>query len=430
MNHAAEGPRPARPSSRQASGIARAGAGATNRVRLRIAVLVLLLAALWTALLLAAASVAPTAPLQPAQRLRHQGSDFGVLAGAGAGIDDDRLLNIAAIGAEQVAMQALTLDAPIVARDFPVLRYRWQHFPRTLELSFLFRRADAPGDVHTITLPPAGRHPGYFDLGDVPDWRGDITEIGFAEYPTAQLVPEGAAFKPFALVEAELWSPSWRGSLGALGTDWLAYRPWSLMSVSALGPDAPWPHKAPPVPVLAAGLLAGVLLGAALMGRRRRPIGVALCIALGVGWIALDLLWLLDFNDRNALTRELHAGRSWRERAAIVPDLHLVAAAQRVQGLLAHAPANTRVVVAADTAYTMLRLDYHLLPANAAPASALGAQPALAWGAPVWLLAYATSDWRFDAAGGTLRGPAVAYAARVVVEEGDLRVYRLDGVAR
>ena len=388
----------------------------------RAVVLVLALAILWTLLLAVAASVPLGAGFEPAVRLRHAGSDFGIVTGAG--IANGRRLGIAAAGTDHLAMQSHVLDPPVDAADFPVLRHRWQDFPRTLELSFMCRRADAPGDVQTISLPAAGSHPAYFDLRDVPAWRGRITEIGFAEFPTAQLVPADAAFQPFALVETELWAPSWRGSLGALGTDWFAYRPWALMSVSALGPDAPWRHKVSPTLVLAAGLFASVLLAACVLGRGRRWAGAALCFALGAGWIALDLRWLAEFAGRDALTRDLYAGKPWSERAAIEPDTELLAAARRVQTLLAREPATTHVVVAADTAYTMLRLDYHLLPANAAPFEMLP-RPLPASPAPTLLLVYADPRWLFDARDGTLRGPGSAFRASSLLDEGDLRVFRL-----
>ena len=403
---------------------------ATRHRQWRIGALVVLLILLWTCLLLGAAAIPPGAAVQPSQRLRHAGADFEVVAGASAGIVGDRLLNIASIGRDHVAVQALTLVTPIDARDFPVLRYRWQRFPHTLELAFMFRRADAPEDVQIITLPPAGRYPAYFDLGDIPGWQGRITEVGFTEYPTAQLVPAETAFRPFALAEMELWSPSWRGSLGALATDWLAYRPWALMSISALGPDAPWPHKTSPVVVLGSGLFASIALTALLLRRGRRWSGAAMCIALGAGWLLLDLRWLVDFQERTALTRELHAGQSWNERSATVPDSELLDAAQRVRGLLSRAPPNTRVLVAADTAYTMLRLDYHLLPANAAPITALEhVSPQVLAAAPTWLVAWGTDLWRYDEPSGILQGPGAGFVASVLLEDADLRVYRLEGTA-
>lgn len=398
--------------------------------RLRIAALVAVVPLWWLFLLVFAAQVPPHAPLQPEARLRHAGSDFAVIAGAGGGIEGDRLLNIAAIGEQRMAVQSLRFAQPIDARALRVLRYRWKAFPRTMELSFMFRRVDAPADVQTVTLPPAGRFPAYFDLADVAAWKGRISEIGFAQYPTAQLVPDDVAIAPFALAEVELWTASWRGSLGALATDWLAYRSWALMSISALGPDAPWPHKLSPLIVLAAGLGVTALLAGAFLGRSARPLGAMLCMAIAAGWLLLDLRWLWDLHQRHALTRELHAGRGWTESSEQVPDRQLLAAAARVRELHARAAPATRVLVAADNPYSMLRLDYHLLPLNAAPATALQSLRHATFGAPVWLVAYATSAWRFDEADSTLHGPGIEWVARPLFEEGDLRIYSLEGGAR
>jgi hypothetical protein len=385
----------------------------------------------WWLLLVLVAGASLQGPLQPERRLRHAGSEFTVIAGAGAGIEGDRLLNIAAIGSGRMGVQSLTFERPIDAREFTLLRYRWQAFPRTLELSFMFRRTDAPGDVQTITLPPAGRFPAYFDLSDVPAWDGRISEIGFAEYPTAQLVPDDVAIEPFALSEVELWTPSWRGSLGALATDWFAYRPWALLSISALGPDAPWPHKPSAVVVLAAGLAGSVLLACAWYRRRGRALGAMPCIALAIAWVLLDLRWLRELELRHALTRQIHGGRSWAERATLVPDRQLAAAAERVRALQANVAGAPRVLVAADNPYSTLRLAYHLLPLNAAPAAALAStRVGTGFGAPAWLVAYDASGWTYDEAHHVLSGPGIALLAHSLFEDGPLRVYAVEGDAR
>jgi hypothetical protein len=396
--------------------------------RLRVPALVVVLCALWLGLLGWAAQAPLNAPFQPAQRVRFEGSDFHVVLGAA--VENDKRLGISAVGTDHMALQSVAPQAPLDAASLPVLRYRWQDFPRTLELSFVFRRADQPDDVHTITLPPAGAYPGYFDLSSTPDWRGQIIEAGFAEFPTAQLVPADIAFRPFSLIEAELWAPSWRGSLGALGTDWSAYRPWALMSVSALGPDAPWPHKPTPVLVLTIGLAASLAIAAALLGRSWTWLGLTLCTAIAGGWLALDLRWIGEFADRHVLTRDLYAGKPWRERATIEPDTALIAASQRVRDVLARVPPSTHVVVAASAAYDVLRLVYHLMPANVAPMTTFASnghhvrtmQPAL-------LVVYDDPDWTFDAATRRLTFADAAYAADLLFEDADLRIFRLRGAA-
>ncbi|HEV7490463.1 MAG TPA: hypothetical protein VGO25_06625, partial [Rhodanobacteraceae bacterium] len=208
-----------------------------------------------------------------------------------------------------------------------------------------------------------------------------------------------------------------------------AYRPWALMSVSALGPDAPWPHKATPVLLLTIGLAISLLLCALVLARSWTWLGLALCGALAGGWLALDLRWLGEFADRHALTRELYSGKPWRVRAAIEPDTALVAGAARVRDLLARQPANTHVIVAADAVYDVLRLTYHLLPANVAPIGALLPPHARKIAMRhALLVVYADPAWTFDQHVGTLHYADFEYAAQLLFEEGDIRIFQLRGV--
>jgi hypothetical protein len=203
------------------------------------------------------------------------------------------------------------------------------------------------------------------------------------------------------------------------------------MSVSALGPDAPWPHKLSPVLLLAIGLGASVALAALVLARDRRWLAATLCLALGGGWLALDLRWIGEFADRHVLTRELYAGKPWRERAAIEPDTALVQSAARVRAELAREPADMHVIVAAPSAYEMLRLAYHLVPANAAPVGVLAqSDDDTRAMRPALLVVYDDDGWTFDATRGVVRHADDEYAADAVDEEGKLRMFRLRGAVR
>ncbi len=68
-------------------------------------------------------------------------SDFHVVIGAG--VEDDEGLRVGAVGDDGNALQSLALDH-LHAQDFPILRYRFSEFPRTLELSLMFRRPTPP----------------------------------------------------------------------------------------------------------------------------------------------------------------------------------------------------------------------------------------------------------------------------------------------
>jgi len=98
--------------------------------------------------------------------------------------------------------------------------------------------------------------------------------------------------------------------------------------------------------------------------------------------------------------------------------------------VLARAPPSTHVVVAASAAYDVLRLVYHLLPANVAPMTTIaGNGRKLGAMQPALLVVYDDPAWTFDAARRRLSFADAAYAADLVFEDQELRIFRLRGAA-
>jgi hypothetical protein len=339
----------------------------------------------------------------------------------GAAVEDGDKLRVGAVGDDGNALQSMPLDS-IHARDWPILRYRFDGFPRTLELSLVFRRADAPGNVQAITVPWPGAGWQTVDLRRLPAWRGEIVELGFAEYATAQLVPPSVAFRPFAFDRAELAPLSWRGGLAALTTSWFAYVPWALLSVSALAPERASLGSASPIPVLMAGMLLSLLVAAPILRWSRRKLWCAAGMAAVAAWVFLDARWLRDFQARHALTEHLYAGKPWGERQRLQPDQDLAFMAAQVGDWLDAQPARQRILVASDSNYAFLRLIYLLLPHNVALLQ-------LTDGAPLppdsLILLYASTQWRYDAARSAIVGGGRAYPADPVFDSGTLHVFRL-----
>jgi hypothetical protein len=367
-------------------------------------------------------------PPRPAAQLAFDGDDFDEHLGTAFGLDGR--LQISSFGRDGTAMQTRRID-PIEARRFPLLRYRLDDFPDTLELTFVFRRRDHPGDVETVTLPWPGAGTGSFDLGRIPAWRGEITEIGFAEYPTAQLVPGSLARAPFTLEHAALWSPSWQGSLAALTLDWFGYRPWGLFSVSSVsheaGPDRP---RAPAL-VLASSVLLAVLALAArwLLGWCAARLAQMLILALGLGWLLLDARQLGELYQRLFTTREIYAGKPWPERARLVPDQALKRMADRVRTTLLERDRSAQVLVLGGSPFQTARLYYHLLPLDVGfLEETLGANGSRTV-PPGTLLALYDSGWNYDPASGLLHGAGAALAVAPLMEQGPLAVYRVLGDA-
>jgi len=387
--------------------------------RFRALVCAIAIAIIWICALGWAAGLRWNTPLWPAERLVLTARNFHTVMGAG--VEDGDALQVGAVGDDGNALQALRLG-PVAAKDLPILRYRFHDFPRTLELSLLFRRADAPDDAQVITIPWPGEGWRTVDLRNVPEWHGDITEIGFVEYATAQLVPPSVAFQPFRFDRAELVSPSWRGGMAALSTAWFAYVPWALLSVSALAPDRATAGTSSPLPVVLPAAALSVLAASVILGWSRRRALRRAGMAVAVLWVLLDVRWLRDFGSRHALTESLYAGKSWDERQRLLPEQDLLAAADGIRGWLATQPPGQRILLDADSKYAFLRLIYLLLPQNIGLLGLTGATPVPAGSL---IVLYSSSQWTYDAAQRRLRGAGRTYAVDTLFENESVRLYRV-----
>jgi hypothetical protein len=381
----------------------------------------------WLVVLGWSAGLAWNTPAVPHQRLALDASTFHVVMGAG--VEDGNALRIGSVGDDGNALQTVALDH-VKAADFPILRYHFDGFPQTLEVSLVFRRTDSPADVQAVTIPWAGDGWATLDLRNISAWQGEIIELGFAEYATPQLVPPSIAFRPFRFNRAELWSPSWRGGLAALYTSWFGYAPWALLSVSALGAALATAEAPALMPSLVCGVVASLLLAAIILGWRRRTLMGASAIAALALWIGLDVDWLVDLHSKHALTENLYAGKSWQDRARLVPDQDTAQVAEQIKTFLS-AQASQRILVASDANYTMLRLSYLLLPLNVAPMSpTLGVAGNAKLPDDCLFLLYENSHWNYDDRSGVLTGDDRNIPVTPVFESGDVHLYRLRSAAK
>ena len=105
-------------------------------------------------------------PWLPSSRVDLPAPDFQVVTGTGE-LQASALL-IAAAGDDGSSLQTVRIG--VRAEDFPILRYRFDNFPRTLELSLIFRRDDAPTEVQAFTVPWPGDGERTIDLRAFPAW--------------------------------------------------------------------------------------------------------------------------------------------------------------------------------------------------------------------------------------------------------------------
>lgn len=331
---------------------------------MRRVALVLAVLASWSILLLWAARIEFGSPFFAAEQREFPGDDFTAVFGAGTA-DSDRL-RVTSASADFTSLQSLA-PADLDAASFPTLRYRFQNFPRTLELSLVFRSTESAEDI-AISLPWPGEGTNTFDLSQIPQWQGHIVELGFAEFPVAQLVPPSEGFRPFELVEAGLWSRSWRGDLAALSTDWLGAWSWTQRSVHALGRDTDTPRARSLLLCVAIALGVALAWLALLIGWRTPTFATA---GLGVAiaaWLALDIVWQAGLWGRLQTTRAVYAPLDWSEREHTVADTEVVAAADDLKTMLSGEAASSRILVYADgnNGYELLRFVWHALPLNVA----------------------------------------------------------------
>lgn len=394
-----------------------------HRLIRRRAICAVAIASIWIFVFGCAAGLRWDTPLRAHHRVRMNASDFHVVMGAG--VEDETALRVGAIGDDGNALQSIALDN-VQAEDFSTLRYRFDGFPRTLEMSLVFRRADVPDDVQTVTVPWPGDGWRSLNLRDVPGWRGQIIEMGFAEYATPQVAPASVAFQPFRFDRAELWSPSWQGSFAALYTSWFGYTPWALLSVSALGPTREAAQAPPLLPLAVLGSVLSLLAaGWILRWTRPRLLRSGAIAALAL-WGLLDVRWLTDFHAKHQLAEKLYAGKSWSERERLLPDQDVAQAAEQVRAYFATLAVPHHLLVASDSKYVFLRWIYLLLPLNAAPMEQ--AEGLRTPQERTLFLLFRSTQWRYDEKRGLILGGNAAYAVEPVFEFGEAHVYGFRGV--
>jgi hypothetical protein len=390
---------------------------------MRRALLAAALIILWVLALGTAVGIPWSAPLFPRDRIVLPGQGFHPVIGAG--IEDGSALSVGANANDGNALQSIAIDK-LRAADLPVLTYRFEDFPRTLEVLLVFRRADAPDDVQSVLLPWPGAGSATVDVRHLTDaWRGEIIEIGFAEYATAQLVPPSVAFRPFRLERLQLASPAWNELPRLLWSNWFGYEPWSQSSINAVGSALGDNASMPLVLVIAALLTLAIV--ALFLGVAPRRLAAGALVAGAAIWVTLDLRWLDQLFARHGLAQTLYSGKSWQERARLQPDENVAAYADLARQQLRDVSAQ-RVLAASDSTYTLLRLIYFLLPANVVPLeSALATTPVDAWPADLLIVLCVSKQWRYDESDASLHRGTQKVPATPVFIGSDVRIYRFRG---
>jgi hypothetical protein len=396
---------------------------------IRRSVFAIALIVIWLAVCLIAVGIPWSAPWSPSAQLTIGGRNL--LMRSGKGNHDAEGLIVSALGDDNTALQTATLGR-LRSEQTPILRYHIRDFPRTLELALVFRQTDAPDDVQTISLPAPVSPESAVDLSMLPNWRGEIIEIGFAEYPVAQVVPPSRAkFSPFRIDGVKLQSRSWSEIVPRLASDWFGYRPWALLSISALGPEIATFPTSSFVASIGAGMMLSLFAAQVIFRWKARRFVVVAAATACCAWFVLDLRWLGDLIGKHVVVETLYADKPWSERALIQPDEDTVDAARRFREFAARqsgSEQDLRTFVLSDSTFTQLRLIYFLWPLNIAPMfDTADADVALP---PEALIVLFQSDAKFDAQEGTLEAAGRKFPVTQLYDEKELRIFRSRGVAR
>jgi len=379
------------------------------------------LLAIWLGLLGHAAGIPWKAPISSGRQLAMSGRDF--LVRSGSGDQDTEGLVVSKLGDDGTALQTASLGRAR-AEQLRILRYRMSGFPNTLELALVFRRTDDVDDVKTVSLPSPRDGEVAIDLATVPDWQGEIREIGFAEYPTSQLVPPSTvAFEPFHIDAVTLQAPSWSQLLPRLRNDWTGYRPWSQRSINTLGAQIGTVPTSSLVATLGAGCVMSVFAGWLILPLSRRYFAKAALATALAAWVLLDANWLAELGGKHATIEKIYSGKPWSEREALQPDPGTFSAAATMSRVVAKEEAK-RVLVLSDSPFTLLRMIYFMLPIDAVPLEQVAAISPEAVARAGTLIAVVDCECRYDANSGTLTKGTASFAVTPVTEQGELRVYR------
>lgn len=145
--------------------------------------------------------------------------------------------------------------------------------------AFFWRNGRGPNDLHSIEI--SGRGTRWINLGDAPEWRGTVTEIGLIFYADGE---RSVVFRSLNLVPAGL-----QPHLNKLAQDWLETPTWSQVSVNWVRAGAE--ASAVSLPALMSAWVLVALFLAITLSRRLPGAWPSAALCLVAAWVVLDTRW-------------------------------------------------------------------------------------------------------------------------------------------
>jgi hypothetical protein len=242
--------------------------------------------------------------------------------------------------------------------DYPFLNYQISGRHAAEHIYFIWRTAENPDTVHNILLGWSGDRTASAHLGQSPQWKGTITEVGLDVYGDLRDQPP--------IVRSLSLLPTSRTELiRAIWTEWTSFRLWSQKSAHHLRGT---PRLNTLSPTLATAAWAGLALvvAFAITAATRSRKGLPLILTLLIPWIALDLLWQNNLSTQLDETRTLYAGKTQHEKHLAGREAMLYKYAQHIKQEVLPEP-GVRIFLLHDSvlrSYRRLKAQYYLLPHN------------------------------------------------------------------
>jgi len=250
------------------------------------------------------------------------------------------------------------------AQTYSTLRFHLDSESPHPTVNLTWRSEEDPQAVHSTPLD-ASMDPStaLVDLGDHPQWKGAIVELGV--YVIAQ-----RANQKMTIGDLQVGKGSWRTALEGRWKDWTHFRGWSQRSINYLyGTQVDRDTSPAVVFALWCGLAAVI---AYLLTRLFRSLaqrtfaGVTFLCIVFIVWVALDLLWQSQLDAQVASSRITFGGKSVIQKHEADFDApYFRYAAHLKQTFLPQNPARMFIVHEAITHdFERLKMQYYLLPHN------------------------------------------------------------------
>ncbi|MFT6955202.1 MAG: hypothetical protein ACJAYC_000195 [Halieaceae bacterium] len=215
---------------------------------------------------------------------------------------------------------------------------------------FFWRNGSGPEDLHSTGIPGWGE--GWVNLGDLPQWQGQITEIGVIFYAKDE--------KPAMFHRITVSPYSLPLHIRKLAHDWFETSRWSQKSVHWIAAGSG--TSSVPLPIWMSAWLLITLLLVAILTRRTKGAYTSALLCAVIAWMVLDLRWTANGVAQAAETMRTYplVTATYLEFGDDKHTRQLIEQARpNIEGI------NQRTVIMAENPrmrFEILRAKYHALP--------------------------------------------------------------------